>query len=201
MKRTILLLLSIVSILSLSSCGDDDKPVVQSIEISKSEASVKVGEKITLTVSHSPADLPAPEYEWNSSDETIATVENGIVYGKSVGEVTISVSSFNLKLKDICKVTVTPIEATDIKLSESEKTMTTGESFRLEYTIELQDDRWIAFRNFVLTARGKRCEKCGSDKHIQIHHPYYIKGRAAWEYNCLDVIVLCSCCHEKEHHI
>ncbi|MFK2463825.1 Ig domain-containing protein [Bacteroides fragilis] len=136
MKRTILLLLSIVSILSLSSCGDDDKPVVQSIEISKSEASVKVGEKITLTVSHSPADLPAPEYEWNSSDETIATVENGIVYGKSVGEVTISVSSFNLKLKDICKVTVTPIEATDIKLSESEKTMTTGESFRLEYTIE-----------------------------------------------------------------
>ena len=116
--------------------GDDDKPVVQSIEISKSEASVKVGEKITLTVSHSPADLPAPEYEWNSSDETIATVENGIVYGKSVGEVTISVSSFNLKLKDICKVTVTPIEATDIKLSESEKTMTTGESFRLEYTIE-----------------------------------------------------------------
>ena len=136
MKRTILLLLSIVSILSLSSCGDDDKPVVQSIEISKSEASVKVGEQITLTVRHSPADLHAPEYEWNSSDETIATVENGIVYGKSVGEVTISVSSFNLKLKDICKVTVTPIEATDIKLSESEKTMTTGESFRLEYTIE-----------------------------------------------------------------
>ena len=74
MKRTILLLLSIVSVLSLSSCGDDDKPVVQSIEISKSEASVKIGEKITLTVSHSPADLPAPEYEWNSSDETIATV-------------------------------------------------------------------------------------------------------------------------------
>lgn len=136
MKRKILLLLSIVSVLSLISCGDDDKPIVQSIEISPSEATVKIGEKITLTVSHSPADLPAPEYEWNSSDETIATVENGIVYGKSVGEVTISVSSFNLKLKDICKVTVTPIEATGIKLSESEKTMTTGESFRLEYTIE-----------------------------------------------------------------
>lgn len=136
MKRTILLLLSIVSVLSLSSCGDDDKPVVQSIEISKSEASVKIGEKITLTVSHSPADLPAPEYEWNSSDETIATVENGVVYGKAVGEATISVSSFNLGLKDICKITVTPIEATSIKLSENEKTMTTGESFRLEYTIE-----------------------------------------------------------------
>jgi len=136
MKRTILLLLSIVSVLSLSSCGDDDKPIVQSIEISPSEATVKIGEKITLAVSHSPADLPAPEYEWNSSDETIATVENGIVYGRSVGEVTISVSSFNLKLKDICKVTVTPIEATGIKLSESEKMMTTGESFRLEYTIE-----------------------------------------------------------------
>lgn len=136
MKRAILLLLSIVSVLSLASCGDDDKPIVQSIEISKSEASVKVGEKITLTVSHSPADLPAPEYEWNSSDETIATVENGVVYGKAVGEATISVSSFNLGLKDICKITVTPIEATGIKLSESEKTMTTGESFRLEYTIE-----------------------------------------------------------------
>ena len=136
MKRTILLLPSIVSVLSLSSCGDDDKPVVQSIEISKSEASVKIGEKITLTVSHSPADLPAPEYEWNSSDETIATVENGVVYGKAVGEATISVSSFNLGLKDICKITVTPIEATGIKLSENEKTMTTGESFRLEYTIE-----------------------------------------------------------------
>lgn len=136
MKRKILLLLSIVSVLSLISCGDDDKPIVQSIEISPSEATVKIGEKITLTVSHSPSDLPAPEYEWNSSDETIATVENGVVYGKSVGEVAISVSSFNLKLKDICKVAVTPIEATGVKLSESEKMMTTGESFRLEYTIE-----------------------------------------------------------------
>lgn len=75
MKRAILLLLSIVSVLSLASCGDDDKPIVQSIEISKSEASVKVGEKITLTVSHSPADLPAPEYEWNSSDETMQRIK------------------------------------------------------------------------------------------------------------------------------
>lgn len=45
MKRAILLLLSIVSVLSLASCGDDDKPIVQSIEISPSEATVKIGEK------------------------------------------------------------------------------------------------------------------------------------------------------------
>ena len=69
------------------------------------------------------------------------------------------------------------------------------------YNNQLQDERWIAFRNFILTARGNRCEKCGNDKHIQIHHPYYIKGRTAWEYSCLDVIVLCCNCHKKEHHI
>lgn len=69
------------------------------------------------------------------------------------------------------------------------------------YNNQLVDARWKAFRIFVLTARGCACERCGETKTLQIHHLKYIDGRAAWEYTCNEVIVLCKKCHEKEHNI
>lgn len=75
------------------------------------------------------------------------------------------------------------------------------ESKITSYNNQLQDKRWLAFREYVFAARGRKCERCGSEQHLQIHHPKYISGRAAWEYTCLDVMVLCSVCHMKTHNI
>ena len=74
----------------------------------------------------------------------------------------------------------------------------------LKYQDQLNDPRWFAFRQFIFTGRGCKCEICGSDIVLQVHHPHYISGRKAWEYACNEVVVLCKDCHSKmhpEHHI
>jgi 5-methylcytosine-specific restriction endonuclease McrA len=68
-----------------------------------------------------------------------------------------------------------------------------------QYSEQLKDEKWKAFRDFVLVVRGKKCEMCGATEKLQIHHPNYIKGRKAWEYNCNEVIVLCEQCHRNVH--
>jgi len=69
------------------------------------------------------------------------------------------------------------------------------------YADQLNDNRWYAFRRFIFEVRGKRCERCGADSDLQVHHKQYKKGCLAWEYTCKDVIVLCRDCHMKIHGI
>lgn len=71
----------------------------------------------------------------------------------------------------------------------------------IDYSDQMSDARWKAFRKFVFAVRGSKCELCGSGKSLQVHHPKYIKGLKAWEYTCNQVIVVCRCCHEKIHSI
>lgn len=71
----------------------------------------------------------------------------------------------------------------------------------VKYNKQLKDPRWLAFRNFVFTVRGRECEICGSKDNLQIHHLLYRKNSMAWEYSTKDVAVLCSSCHSKLHGI
>lgn len=72
---------------------------------------------------------------------------------------------------------------------------------RIPYDEQLKDKKWLAFRRFVFTVRGKVCEQCGSVNCLQVHHPKYKVGRWAWEYTCNEVVVLCRECHKKAHGI
>lgn len=47
--------------------------------------------------------------------------------------------------------------------------------------------------------RGCRCELCGSEKNINVHHTFYDPKCYAWDYDIRDVRVLCGKCHEKHH--
>ena len=71
---------------------------------------------------------------------------------------------------------------------------------KLNYAEQLQTKQWKAFREFVFSARGKRCEMCGDTMNLQIHHPKYKNGRKAWEYTCNEVRVLCNNCHKIVHN-
>ena len=71
----------------------------------------------------------------------------------------------------------------------------------LPYKGQLSDDRWKAFRIFVLKVRGEKCEVCGTTKNLQVHHLQYRSSAMAWEYNCNEVMVLCRDCHKKIHNI
>lgn len=67
------------------------------------------------------------------------------------------------------------------------------------YSKQLKDNRWKAFRDFVFSVRGKKCEICGSTSILSVHHIEYKKGAKAWEYTVNDVMVVCSQCHSKLH--
>lgn len=56
---------------------------------------------------------------------------------------------------------------------------------------------WKAKREECIEKAGHRCEKCGSGRNLQVHHPKYERGKLPWEYD--DLIVLCASCHRGEH--
>ena len=72
---------------------------------------------------------------WKSSNNDVATVSNGIVTAVSVGKVDISLS-YNGKFVASCKITVSPIKASSVVLSEHNLNMIIGESVELYATIE-----------------------------------------------------------------
>lgn len=72
---------------------------------------------------------------------------------------------------------------------------------KIPYDLQLQDNRWYKFREKILNIRGRKCEMCGSEKNLQVHHIKYINGLYAWEYSQDEVIVLCRNCHKGEHLI
>lgn len=69
------------------------------------------------------------------------------------------------------------------------------------YGEQLKMPYWYAFRKFIFIVRGKKCEQCGAEENLQVHHLKYISGRLAWEYTCNEVKVLCKDCHMKVHGI
>ena len=63
---------------------------VTGIIISQSEAEIPVGEKITLKATVEPVNATDKTVTWETSEATIATVENGVVTAVAVGKATIT---------------------------------------------------------------------------------------------------------------
>lgn len=67
-----------------------------------------------------------------------------------------------------------------------------------EYRELLQHPKWQEKRLRVLERAGFACEDCGSDeKTLHVHHAYYERGQAPWEYPDESLSALCGDCHRK----
>ena len=71
----------------------------------------------------------------------------------------------------------------------------------IPYKNQLKDKRWLKKRAKVLRTKGYKCERCGADKNLIVHHLKYERNKYAWEYPITDLMVLCQCCHEEIHCI
>jgi 5-methylcytosine-specific restriction endonuclease McrA len=55
---------------------------------------------------------------------------------------------------------------------------------------------WQSIREWALLRAGHKCEKCGAEFPLQVHHKTYARlGKEGPD----DLIVLCESCHEEEH--
>lgn len=72
----------------------------------------------------------------------------------------------------------------------------------MSYSDLLKDIRWQKRRAEVLGARGWKCEQCGATTGtINVHHRRYKKGAKPWEYDDVDLKVLCEPCHHGLHSL
>lgn len=67
---------------------------------------------------------------------------------------------------------------------------------RTTYAEKLRDPRWQKKRLEVMEFDGFTCRRCGAkDKTLNVHHMFYEKGKAPWEYDFQTLITLCEGCH------
>ena len=93
--------------------------------------SLDEGEEKEINVSFTPSDSTETKLIWTSSDESVATVENGVVKAVSKGEAVITaVSAYDSAVKATCSVEVIR-RVSAVSLSDSEKEVYVGGKFAL----------------------------------------------------------------------
>lgn len=88
---------------------EDTTPVtsVTGVELNKTETSIVCGNTETLTETILPDNADDKSVTWSSSNEDVATVEDGVVTAKAVGIATITVTTVDMGKTASCEVTVT----------------------------------------------------------------------------------------------
>ena len=108
--------------------------VVLNVESSE----IAIGTQLQLEVTVLPENATDKTIKWVTSDEKVATVdESGLVKAIAVGKATITASCGEVSAK--CEVTVSPIPAEKIILSETELKMSIDDSKQLEATVMPED--------------------------------------------------------------
>ena len=65
---------------------------------------------------------------------------------------------------------------------------------------QYKDPRWQRKRLEILKRSNFACSICGETKsELHIHHKYYLKDKAPWEYSDHSLLCLCSSCHQVVH--
>ena len=110
------------------------EPAVAVLELAPATAEVTVGKTVTLTATPKDAagEPVARTVAWTSSDNTLATVANGVVTGVKVGTVTITASAGDKTAT--AAITVVPPVA-GVAITPAVDTIVTGDSVKLAATL------------------------------------------------------------------
>lgn len=87
---------------------------VSSVSLDKTNAEMMIYTQLTLTQTVAPADATVKDVTWESSDETVAAVDNGVVIAKAVGQAVITVTTVDGAKTATCAVTVKPLPANEV---------------------------------------------------------------------------------------
>ena len=91
---------------------EDPTVAVTGVTLDPTTASLTVGETVTLTPTVAPDDATDKTVTWTSSDESVATVADGVVTAQGAGTATITVTTTDGSKTATCEVTVTAPQPT-----------------------------------------------------------------------------------------
>ncbi len=127
------------------------------------------GSEHTLTATVLPSDAYDKTVSWKSSDESVVSVNNGVITAEGIGEATVTVTTADGSYEAVCAVTVNePITGVELDITEVEE-LYKGETVTLTPTLYPETDTeyinrdviWstsdgsiAAVENGVVTAKG-----------------------------------------------
>jgi hypothetical protein len=126
------------------SCGED-KVALTGLSVSQETLALPVGESARINVTLTPADADDVTLVWSSSNESVATVNNGVVTITGVGTATITVSSGSISKTisvegTIRSLTVTAPEGTKIFLGAEFKLTATPDPAGVQISLVWTSD-------------------------------------------------------------
>ena len=151
-KALAVLTVAVVAACSLTACGG---PKMTGYLLD-GQRELAEGETTTLTVTADYGDkvveddkkatITTEELSWTSSDEAIATVENGVVTALASGDVTISASSEDEKLTGSMDIHVVAVKEITATVDKTELALTEKETTKLTVTaVPERDDYTISW--------------------------------------------------------
>lgn len=124
---------------------------VSSIVISQAALTLTEGDSYTLSAVVTPDNASDKSLSWSSSDNSIASVENGVVKALSAGSAVITVFSSNPNVSASCTVEVLPktISVTGVTLDRESAALLVGEKLTLLASVLPSDatDKDVTWRS------------------------------------------------------
>ncbi len=128
----------------LNGCNDDDTGLpVSGIDLEYHEITLEVGDTFKLDYSVSPdGAVFSSDPVWESSDNSVAVVEDGTVSATGAGECIVSVSIDGVS--DTCTVVVTmqPASVESVLVSPASASLSFGETLQLTASVLPEDAVW-----------------------------------------------------------
>ena len=114
------------------------KVIVTSVSVKPSSLSLKVGETAQLTATVTPVNADNDNVSWSTSDNSVATVADGLVTAVKEGTATITVTTIDGGKTATCAVTVSAdvVPVTGIKLNMETADLEVGKTLQLEAILE-----------------------------------------------------------------
>lgn len=161
MKRIGIILVLVAGLVSVVMTGcrkDKDDIPVSGVSLSVSEFVLKVGQDTVIKATVTPQKASDPSVIWYSDNPSVATVDNGRVYGVSSGSALITVETLDGEFTAFCVVTVVPlyVPVESIGLDRDSVSLIIGHIDTLKVTVlppnaTNKDVKWSSSDNNVVT--------------------------------------------------
>ena len=118
----------------------DTTVAVTGVTLDKETEEIEVGETLALIATVAPTNATNKNVTWTTSDDTVATVVDGVVTGVAEGTAVVTVTTEDGNHTDTCEVTVTvpeitTVPVTGVTLNRNSGTIKEGETIQLVATI------------------------------------------------------------------